>query len=203
MPKPDINTCDRVLIVEGKDDLSFFAELLEWLDNGAGVWIEHVGGKSRLPATIKAMFRPAIRTKRAVAVIADADENPQGTAQSLAHHLSTITGQNVTSGAFTQGTPRIGLFVVPHDQPGEIETLVWQSWAGDPSNAEQRTCVESYLACMDAQGQRAHSPDKGKLGALLAVRNDEDPRLGPGARAHVFDFNRPELAPLVAFLRGF
>jgi hypothetical protein len=116
-------------------------------------------------------------------VIADADANGVGTAQSLTRRLSQITGQAVTVGAWTAGPPRVGFFVVP--------------------SAAARGCIDGYLGCMSAAGHQAHSPDKGRLGALLAVHNDEDPRLGPGARARVFDFERPELAPLVSFLRAF
>jgi len=54
---------------------------------------------------------------------------------------------------------------------------------------------------MDGHGRNAHSPDKGRIGALLSVLSDEDPRLGPGARDRVFDFTRPEFQPLLDFLR--
>jgi hypothetical protein len=56
---------------------------------------------------------------------------------------------------------------------------------------------------MHASDVKAQSPDKGLIGALLALKNDEDPRLGPGARANVFDLNSPHLQPLRQFLAGF
>jgi hypothetical protein len=96
------------------------------------------------------------------------------------------------------------LFIVPGgNQTGEIETLVWNSWANDEANAAEKRCIESYIACMEAAGPTAHSPAKGLIGALLAVKSDEDPRLGPGARDNVFDLMRPELEALRAFLSGF
>ena len=102
------------------------------------------------------------------------------------------------------GTPKIGLFIVPGgNQPGEIETLVWNSWASDAANTQQRQCIMDYVACMQSAGKAAHSADKGRIGALLAIRSDEDPRLGPGARDNIFDLTRPELSLLRAFLGGF
>jgi hypothetical protein len=96
------------------------------------------------------------------------------------------------------------LFVVPGGAaPGEIETLVWRSWGSDPANRAQKTCIENYVACMANQGARAHSSDKGLIGALLAIRSDDDPRLGPGARTNVFDLTRPELQDLRDFLAQF
>ena len=52
-------------------------------------------------------------------------------------------------------------------------------------------------------GYHAQSPDKGLLSTLLAIRYDEDPRLGPGARRKVFDLQRHEFAKLREFLSNF
>jgi hypothetical protein len=121
----------------------------------------------------------------------------------LQNHLSRITDQQVVDGQWSGGKPNIGLFVVPGgNQIGEIETLVWDSWASDAANAAQRQCVEGYIDCMKTANATAHSPAKGLIGALLAVKNDEDPRLGPGARGNVFNLERPELQKLREFLSG-
>jgi hypothetical protein len=89
------------------------------------------------------------------------------------------------------------------DQAGEIETLVWHSWASDAANAAEKLCVEGYISCMRAAGVTAQSPAKALVGTLLAVKYDDDPRLGPGARRNIFNLGRPELEKLRAFLSGF
>lgn len=86
---------------------------------------------------------------------------------------------------------------------GEIETLVWRAWAADEANADARKCIETFTDCMRTTGHSARSPDKGLLAALLAIRHGEDPRLGPGARANVFDFASPDFAALRDFLGAF
>jgi hypothetical protein len=203
MAKPKLAECDRVLVVEGYDDLLFYAEVLESLHNYERVFIQEMGGKGNLTgaarqddlvAKLETFLSPALLAeKRAIGVIADADADGAGTARSLGGRLSKITEQDVAAGVWTAGSPRMGLFVVPGaDRAGEIETLVWQAWSSDPDNAASRDCIDAFIGCMDAAGHRAHSPDKGRLGALLALLNDEDPRLGPGARARVFDFTRPD-----------
>jgi hypothetical protein len=53
---------------------------------------------------------------------------------------------------------------------------------------------------MQRHGATLKSPDKVRIGAMLAVHNEDDPRLGPGARRRIFDFNSPALAPLGQFL---
>ena len=121
-------------------------------------------------------------------------------------HILIVEGYSdllfFATGAWSPGPPRIGLFVVPGGgRQGEIETLVWEAWANDPANVGPRSCVDAFLACMGRHDPAAHSPDKGRISALLSVLSDEDPRRGPGARDKVFDFSRPELQPLLDFLR--
>jgi hypothetical protein len=211
MPTHNIEEYAHVLIVEGYSDLLFYAEALEWLKNPSGVFIQHLGGSGNfrrkkhklMKSMLEALLSPRLlANKTAIGVIVDADTDAAATSQRLEAVLSTITGQPVITGAWTPGPPRIGLFVVPGGgRQGEIETLVWEAWSNDPANAGPKTCIDSYLTCMAGHGRTAHSPDKGRIGALLSVLSDEDPRLGPGARDQVFAFARPELQPLLDFLR--
>ncbi|MRG91342.1 DUF3226 domain-containing protein [Polyangium spumosum] len=205
--KPKLKACDRVLIVEGYSDLLFYAEALEkGSRNHAGVFIEPFNGKADLVAQLETFLNPKLLAeKKAIGVIVDADESFSATCTSLETELTRITKQAIRHGQWTkkaEGKASIGLFVVSGDgNTGEIESLVWRAWANDPKNVDPKSCVEGFLACMDGQGHRAKSPDKGRIGALLSVLSDEDPRLGPGARDRVFDFSRPEFKPLIDFLR--
>ncbi len=210
MAIPKLQDCTSVLIVEGYTDLLFYAEALEWLKKPSGVYIKEMGGSGNFRQSTRRMksaldtflSKPLLEQKSAIGILVDADTDPAATAQSLEGVLSAITGQKVKTGTWTAGPPRIGLFLAPGGgRQGEVETLVWDSWSNDPANAGQKQCVEAFLACMQGQGRSAHSPDKGRVGALLSVLSDEDPRLGPAARDRVFDFARPELAPLMDFLR--
>lgn len=98
----------------------------------------------------------------------------------------------------------IGLMVVPDAQTkGELETLVWRSLTADAANSGPVACIEAFEKCLAQTGIHAKSIDKARIGALLSFKNDEDPRLGPGARAKAFDLSRPELQDLGQFLAGF
>jgi hypothetical protein len=201
---PKLENASRVLIVEGYGDLLFYAEFLEHLgvDN---VFIKHFVGRSDLQTKLETFLSPAlVSAKSAIGVIVDADQNPAGIAGSMAATLGQLTNQQIAAQTWTQGGPRVGLFVVPsNNATGEIETLVWQSWSSANQNLPARQCIESFRNCMAQSGLTPQSPDKALIGALLSITHDEDPRLGPGARAGVFDFERPELQPLKAFLQGF
>jgi hypothetical protein len=203
--KRNIDDYDRILVVEGYGDLLFYAEILEELGAHEKVFIKELGGKAGMEAKLETQVSPGLlESKSAIAFIFDADTAPEATRNSLQNLLSRITDRPVVDGQWSGGKPNIGLFIVPGgNQTGEIETLVWNSWANDSANAAERQCVEGYISCMRTAGATAQSPAKGLIGALLAVKNDEDPRLGPGARGHVFNLGRPELQRLRDFLSGF
>jgi hypothetical protein len=204
MPYPPLEKAESILIVEGYGDQALLAEILEWQRGREDVYIKHFGGKGNFRTEAFEVFlRPdKLRVAKRIAVVADADADAAATATSLETRLSKITSQEVKNGAWTTGPPRIGLYVVPGDgRPGEIETLFWEAWSNDPANAAARGCIDAFLACMLVTGRKAESPDKGRIGALLSVLHDDDPRLGAAARSHKIDLGRPELAPLLGFLR--
>lgn len=201
---PRLENCPKVLVVEGYSDLLFYAEVLQFLGRLDGVYIRHFEGKHNLVTNLEVFLTPKLLAeKEAIAVIVDADADGRAAAQSLAGALGRISGQAVVPGGWTAGPPRVGLEVVPGvEASGEIESLVWQGWKNTPGNAATAARIEQYVADMSRAGFPARSPDKALVGALLAVRFDEDPRLGPGARSGVFDFSRPEYARLRSFLSG-
>ncbi len=206
MPPPNLKDFTQVLIVEGYSDLHFYAEFLESLGAHKSVFIERFNGKADLLLQLEAFITPELLVEKAkIGVIVDGDANPTGTFMGLQRKLEELTTQKVqTVGTWTGGKPDIGIFVTPDGSAdGEIETLVWRSWSADPANAPAKACIEQYRDCMSAAGFTAKSPDKGMLSTLLAIRNDEDPRLGPGAQKRVFNFQRPEFAKLREFLSKF
>jgi hypothetical protein len=144
-----------------------------------------------------------LTSKQAFGVIVDADTDPVGISQSLSQALLRITGQQVNPNVWTRDQPKIGFFVTPDGgSQGEIETLVWNAWSNDPGNVGLKGCIDQFVQCMAQNGHTPASRDKGSISALLSIEYDEDPRLGPGARAGKFDFTRPDYSPLKTFLMG-
>ena len=203
--KPHEKDADYLLVVEGYGDLLFYAEMIEFVGLHGRVFIKPFNGTEDLMMNIGTYLSPGrVANKTAAAVIVDGDLSPASRIQSLTQLLSSTFDRRLAHGIWSKGQPNLGFFVVPDGhQIGEVETLAWNAWANDPQNAAPKKCIDDYLACMASHGHKAHSPDKGKISALLAVKYDEDPRLGLGARHKVFDFNRPEFEPLLHFLRGF
>jgi hypothetical protein len=201
----NIDDYDKVLAVEGYSDLLFYAELLESLGKHNDVFIQHFNGAEDLTVKLETFLNPGLlASKTAIAVIVDADDDASARMQSIAATIAHAANRALQHGVWSTGQPgqaNLGFFVVPDGkQGGEIESLVWESWANDPVNQPMRDCIDQYLTCMSAAGASPQSIDKGRISSLLAVMNDEDPRLGPGARGKVFALDRPEYQSLRDFL---
>lgn len=202
-PPPKLNDCDRVLIVEGESDLQFYKAALTHLGLAEGVFIKVFKGRGEIlkKDTLETFLSPILLEKQSVGILLDGDDKPAGAVQSLSGSLKQITGQDVKEGQWTSGEPRLGMMVVPDLQTkGEIETLVWNTWAETPANQAVAQTVLTYLSEMENHGIKAKSPDKARIGAYLAAAYDEDPRLGAGAREGLFDFNAPGFTRLMTFL---
>jgi hypothetical protein len=144
--------------------------------------------------------------KTVIGIIVDANGASAAVFAKIQKTLLELTGQTVpNAGSWTNGSPKMGIFITPDNvNSGEIETLVWSAWCGDNANSASVECIEKFIDCMETKaGFQVQSREKGRVSALLAVRNDDDPRLGPGTRARVFDLTRPEFEPLLRFLSEF
>ena len=206
MPEWKIENFDRLLVVEGYSDKVFYAEFLEHLGKHGTVFIQHFNGKGDLMFKLDDLITPQLLSEKVkIGVMVDGNGNPAGAFMNLRNKLTELTNQTVpATGSWTGGLPDIGIFITPDGMNnGEIETLVWRAWSADPVNVPAKNCVEQYRNCMAAAGYTAQSPDKGLISTLLAIRYDDDPRLGCGARAKVFDFNHPEFDALRDFLSAF
>lgn len=206
MSKPaKLSKLRRLLLVEGYSDLTFCAELLEEVGLDGKVWIEQFNGVSDLINMMDLFLTPdVIADCDVIGVVADADDNPVTRANEIKNVLERTTGQAVSHNTWSVGPPKAGFFMLPDGVgKGELETLIWSAWGAAAANVNSLNCVVSYLDCMKAIGLEAHSPDKGKVAALLSVLYDEDPRPGPAARANVFDFSRPEYGAVLNFMKGF
>lgn len=205
---PQEHECDHILIVEGHSDLLFYAAMLRHLGRLKGVFIKSFAGKSNiLNRDVLSDFVNAKRLaeKKSIGILVDADDHPSGAAQSVKEHLKAICDRDVEEGKWQEqeGFAKLGFFVAPDDKTnGEVETLAWNAFPDAGKHVSMKQAVGEFLEKMEVLGWKAHSPDKGRIGAYLAAAYDEDPRLGPGAREKKFDFDAPGFARLRAFLEA-
>jgi 5S rRNA maturation endonuclease (ribonuclease M5) len=207
MSKPDLRKCAKILIVEGYSDLCFYAEFLQHLGRYENVFIQDMKGRARLEDEFMLFFTPKLLAEKShIAIALDADDDGPRLVARLQNRLRQITHRELTEGEWSEGAPKLGFFVAPSpDAIGEIEDLVWLAWAEHAANADAVRCVDQFISCMEP----AHpSPQHGRiakrrLGSLLSIRHEDDPRLGPAAQARKIDFDAPAFARLREFLNGF
>ncbi len=203
------NSEPLVLFVEGYSDLTFYAELMEHIGLFDQCFIQDLGGKGRgkLRTQASALLTPGNLARiTAVGVLLDADDNATEAFSLARNALKDAVGVDVPRmGEWVRainGKTRFGVFIVGDgDKQVEVESLAWAAWSGKPANGAFRGCVDDFIKCATERGQNLKSIAKVRIGAVLSVLNEDDPRLGPGARARLFDFGAAEFAALREFLK--
>lgn len=132
----DCRKSDRVLLVEGENDLHVFLHLWgrlvedESLGSRPEFCIEDKGGIDPLVASIANEVRAPDR--RAVGIVVDADQDPLDRWEAVADQLREV-GFTVPEEPVPGGTcipesmflPRIGIWLMPdNESPGELEDFV-------------------------------------------------------------------------------
>lgn len=204
-PKQRIRS-DRLLLVEGRDEVNLFGELLEHCFDVAGrqtIQIIDVGGREKFGINIAAINAATERCSplRALGIIRDADDSADSAFQSVCDALrNTGYVPPPVHGDVSGGMPAVGVFILPDGEgAGAIETLCRHSIAGGAASS----CVETYIECLKDRGVlHSRNEDKTFTHAWLAAGEDPVARVGEGARQGVWDFGSDAFADLSAFLRN-
>ena len=194
---------DRLLLVEGKDEVNLFHALIRhrFGEDAPRIQVFDAGGKVQFPENIQAIQveAQARPTLRSIGVVRDADDNPDGAFQSVCHHLRGAGFQPPGHHAgHSDGEPSVGVFIVPDGtSTGAIETLCRRS-ADESAIAG---CVDQYLDCLEADAALAsNNRDKSFAHAYLAATDDPLARVGEGAKAGAWDLDSDAFDELAGFL---
>ena len=213
--KPDTNGRRKwkneplILFVEGYSDLTFYAELMEHIGLIDRCFIQDLGGKGRekLRNEASLLLKPDNLARiSAVGVLLDADDDAARAFELARNALKDVVEVEIPRmGEWVQAgdsNVRFGVFIVGGTgQQVEVESLAWAAWSGKRDNRTFRGCVDDFVKCAAGCGKKLKSIDKVRIGAVLSVLNEDDPRLGPGTSAKAFDFEAAEFAALRKFLQ--
>ena len=196
-------SADRLLLVEGKDEVGLFEALIErCVGDELEVQVIAAGGVNKFPKNIRAIGVAARSraTLCSIAVVRDADDDARGAFQSVCAHLRNAGYVPPLSHAeFSDAAPSVGVFIVPDGLGrGAMETLCRRSVEG--TNAA--LCVDEYLDCLERHdAMRSRNADKSFAHAYLATMEDPVARVGEGARQGAWNLESPAFAALSCFLR--
>ena len=194
---------DTLLLVEGRDEVNLFEEMLEQrLDAEMKIQVIDAGGVNKFPRSLSAIriAAQARPTLRSIGVVRDADDDADSAFRSVCDHLHNDGyPPPVAHGEFSDAIPSMGVFVVPDgSSTGALETLCRRSVDG----TDAAGCVDEYIACLERHdAMQSRNTDKSFAHAYLAAMRDPLARVGEGARIGVWDLESPAFAALSGFLR--
>ena len=179
---PQRITASSLLLVEGEEEARFWDALLA-ARGRSGIKTLALPGKYGLAGNLAAvMLTPGFDRIRWLGIAQGADDDPRAAFDRIRDAL-TRANLPVPPQAWvpTSTVPAVVAFVLPDGaNPGDLETLVWQSVAGSPAAA----CVDAYLACLALPGGPGAPRQewKARVHAYLASRPRPDLRLGEAAQ---------------------
>lgn len=201
----------RLVLVEGTDDESFFSELLGRVGR-ADVQVLAYQGKDNLRPFL-ALLRndPKFQELVTLAVTRDADyfdgtsvrrSAPAAAFDGVCDVLRGVglSAPNAAGAVTTGAAPATAVYVLPDNaSPGMLEDLVFMSFADAPIGA----CVQTFLTCAAAAGHLpvdAHR-SKQRMYAVLATWERFENRLGLWVKQNPEVLDHAAFAPLREFLK--
>jgi len=200
--KPDSVVSDSLLIVEGKDEVSFLDAYIfrhKGLEKSK-VQIIDAGGKYSFRqdlADLKDL--PGFDSVRRIAIIRDADLSAEKAFQSVSHVLRSESlpvpdrpGHFATD---ESGMVTVGVFVTPDNKrSGCLESLL----VDVIESRNLRGCVDQFFKCAD----RSFRPKQYML-ALLSLMQEYCNSIGLAAQKSYFDFSIFDRCEMGTFIDAF
>ena len=204
---------DKLLLVEGNDDLRFFNAMCRHFGIN-GIAISSYNGKSNLLTDLPARaINPDFHLLSGVGIVRDADNN---SGSAFASVVSTLRKAELPIPAAPLAPAerdglRVSVLILPPDGGrGELEDVCLSSIAGSPD----MQCVDRYFDCLGNTTPMI-APNrvaKARLHAYLAAgparaagraanaRRRPGLRLGEAADAGVWNWDSPAFRPIKDFL---
>lgn len=194
----------KVLVVEGKDDIGFFVEVLK-KQNILGVYVTGLDGKNRFNEELPRFTKiSGFSNITHFGIIRDKDDKSQNDAfKSVANTLRKKTNlQNIPTkhGQFATGKPRIGIFIMPGDsiEGNMLEDLCLKT----VEKHEAMSCVNEFISCVSTLKTKPRNMSKAKTHAFLAVQQELANSIGLASEKGYWDFSSPVINELRQFLNN-
>lgn len=190
----------KVILVEGKDEVNFLEVLLE-KEGIKGFEIIDVGGKRNFANMIQLLsLRSGFDNITTFIVIRDADEDSNAAFTSAKRalesvHLQAPDRQNELKE--TDGR-KVGIYIMPGDfQKGMLEDLCMSSVSDHPV----MDCIEAFFKCIKEKGYVLKNLSKAKAHVFLATQPELVTSIGLAAKKGYWNFSHPSLQSLNSFLK--
>ena len=149
MPREKIEK-PKLIAVEGNDEVEFFNVLLKHLGfDGSDFQIENLEGKGNYNYEIPALInKPGFNKVTAFLIIHDADKSDEDAFKKIVNifeRLSKDLEPPKQKDTFSDGNPRIGIFIMPGNaNEGMLEDLCLKTVEDHPV----MECVNGFINCI-------------------------------------------------------
>jgi hypothetical protein len=191
-------TRNKLIAVEGVDDVCFFASLLRHVGI-RGCQIIEMRGKYPLTDKINAVVKTSGFNKVvSFGVAIDADSNYSGTFQSMCAALRHSKLPIPTAPLIkAEGNPQVTVVILPKaNTKGMLEDLLLESVINDPA----MSCVDAYFQCLKGKGIKPKHISKAKIHAFLSSRKKPELDCGKASKANYWNYNEPVFNEVKNFL---
>ncbi len=202
MPMPPIEK-SHLLIVEGKDDKSFFEALAKNIDIYEKLQIMITEGNPPYTDKIEAITKlPGFFKVIIMGIVRDADKNASDCLRSIQGALrknDLPAPDTPLSIARMEDKPAITVMIMPDcESPGMLEDLCFRAIIDDPAS----DCVNQFFDCLEKNAMESPlNLPKSKLQAFLASRKKTVSGLGDAAKKGIFNWNNPVFDRVKDFLK--
>ncbi len=196
---------DKILLVEGSDDLHVFSALFEKYKLPESFKIEDTKGISNLLASIP-IYIKAQQTH--IGIVVDADEDLQARWQAVTSQLEPF-GYRIPASSNPQGSilkntgyPTVGIWVMPNNQlTGMIEDFMAYLIPEHDLLLEKAGVILDQLEAEGLNKYKAIHKSKAKIHTWLAWQKSPGTPLGSAITKKYFDANNKEAQKFIQWIR--
>ena len=194
-------TSNKILAVEGKDEINFFCVLLNQL-NIYDVQKEDIMGRNQFRPKLNALIkRPDFAHVRFLGIVKDADNDPSSAFTSICDILrdNNIKPPNKMNKFYIRkSSVSVGVFIMPgHSMSGMLEDLCTEI----PMDSDIMNLAENYVAGVESI-RSIGSRSKSTVLTYLAGMPDIVNSLGLGAKKGYWNLNSSKLKEVYSFLKS-
>jgi hypothetical protein len=198
---------NKLLLVEGKDEINFFMVLCKYL-NIDDIQIIETGGKEKLKSELPAvLLMRNFENVESIAVIQDADNSLNSAVDSIKYLLSkhNLPVPNGHTSFKTNSGMKCGIFIMPGNrESGMLENLVLDTVDGHLVKIESDKYIDALKIKLTADGtlKFPKNEHKARLHAYLAGMETHVPSLGLATQKGYFNLDSGRLNDIKTFLQS-
>ncbi|CAH0539808.1 DUF3226 domain-containing protein [Vibrio marisflavi] len=198
---------NKLMLVEGKDEVGFFKEFLR-KKNIEGIRIREVGGKDKIKSELKVVLQErGIEDLETLIVVQDADNSKASALQSLKATFSNlglpVPDSDLEFRKNGKHPFKCGFYIMPGvDEQGMLEDLLLSSCTQETVKEEAIKYIERIEELSNERNdvKKPRNMAKAKLHAYLSGLEKHKPNIGLAVKASCFNLDSNKFDGLTTFL---